>query len=707
MGSNKLIYGKNNTDRIVSIEIEDEHAFIYRELEDGTIEESVEKNVHWTLLSSPQGVDYGRLSGDLHYKYYIKHQTGEEARNMRQSLRRQNKDFFCIYDDSSAFQIKEGHTLFKNTKVDDVSVLSFDIETNGITMDDESKVFLISNTFRKGGAITKRLFSRDEYDGHCEMIDAWCDWVRQMDPSIMVAHNGFGFDIPYLEHCSANGLKLGRNDSKVKIKNYTRQFRKDGSQSYDYNNVHIYGRQFIDTFFLAIKYDVARRYPSYGLKVIVDFEGLVKEGRQFYDAGSIKDNWADFKEREKIKAYAIDDADDALALYDLMIPSFFYYTQSIPMSFQEIILRATGSQVNAFMLRAYLQDQHSVPKGSDSVAYEGAISFGHPGIYDNVFKVDVASLYPSIIRQYNVYDHKKDPKAYFLEMVNYFTDERLKNKSLANETGDRYYRDMEQSQKIMINSAYGFMGAPRLNFNSPHNAAKVTKYGRKILTQALAWADYNAYEVINADTDSFSICNFTGDTEDFLDKLNREYPEGIRWENDGIYKKFVIVKAKNYVLYDGQKTVIKGSGLKGTMKEPALQGFMKDVITCIIMNKTDDIVYKYKHYAREITNITRDTIPNWCSKKTITKSVLNPKRTNEQRIKDALCGRPVQEGDKIHVFFETGQKLTQLEDFNGSYDKDKLFEKLFKTTKIFESVLDISDMPNYKLKRNKKLLEIL
>lgn len=703
MIDSKLIYGKNELENVVSIEIEDNHAFIYTEDETGIKEKRLD-NEYWTLLHQDYDLDVGRLHGLLHYKYYIKHKTHKEKQQIRYDLRRKQADFFAVYDDVSAFQIKEGVSFFKGLKVEDVSVLSFDIETNGININQTSKVFLISNTYRKAGKTQKRLFSVDEYDNQGEMIDEWCKWVRALNPSVMLGHNIFAFDIPFLDQCSVAGLKLGRDGSTIKFDNYVRQFRKDGSQSYDYKNIRCYGRQVIDTFFLSIKYDVGRKYPSYGLKAIIEHEGLIKEGRQFYDAGSIRDKWTDLEEREKIKKYAIDDADDSLALYDLMIPSYFYYAKSIPMSFQEIILKATGSQTNTFMLRAYLQEKHSIPKGSDAFHFEGAISFGVPGIYNDVFKVDVASLYPSIMRQYKIYDKYKDPKKVFINMVEYFTLGRLKNKKLANETGDRYYRDLEQSQKISINSFFGFMGAPRLNFNSPQNAAKVTRYGREVLTKGMEWAEDLGYKIVNADTDSFSICDFKSDKQDFLNRLNDIYPELIKWEDDGLYKKFVIVKAKNYVLFDGDKVKIKGSGLKGTMKEPALREFMKDVIDALLTDKQHEIINIYEHYVKLISNITSTNIKEWCSKKTVTKSVLNPQRTNEQRVLDAIGDKPVQEGDKINVFFMEKDKLCLLENFNDVYDKDKLYEKLFKTIKIFENVLDITDFRNYKLKRNKEFL---
>ncbi len=92
------------------------------------------------------------------------------------------------------------------------------------------------------------------------------------------------------------------------------------------------------------------------------------------------------------------------------------------------------------------------------------------------------------MRQYRVHSKEKDPQGLFLNLVDYFTDERLKNKKLGKETGDRYYKDLEQSQKIAINSMYGFLGTSKLNYNYPEGAAEVTRHGRRILQQAIKWA---------------------------------------------------------------------------------------------------------------------------------------------------------------------------------------------------------------------------
>lgn len=244
--------------------------------------------------------------------------------------------------------------------------------------------------------------------------------------------------------------------------------------------------------FLSIKYDISRSFESYALKSIIRDLKLEKTDRTFVDTKNItsyfQNRYTNPHEWQLVKKYAIEDSDDSLKLFDLMSPALFYFNQSVSKSFQEMICSATGSQVNNIMVRSYLQDLHSISKADQIEHFAGAISFGIPGIYYNCFKQDVSSLYPSIIRYYQIVNENKDPNKYFLMMVEYFTNERIKNKKLGKETGIQYYKDLDSSNKIAINSMYGFLGASGLNYNYPEGASKITTYGREILEKAIEFA---------------------------------------------------------------------------------------------------------------------------------------------------------------------------------------------------------------------------
>lgn len=710
MKDNDLIFGKNPLQKIVGASTKNGTCYLY--VADGNKTKLIKTDSPPYMLMDQyiESLRPGNLAGQGHYRFFKKFNSRAERSDTQRRLEAQGVDCFTIWDDVEAEFVRSGYTMFKSMEISDVSILSFDIETTGLKMDDNAFCLIIGNTFRnRDGQVTKKMFTYQDYETQGDMINAWCKWVREMNPDILTGHNIFGFDLPYLLHIAnkeKTKLYLGRDASPAFVARRPRKFRKDGSQTYEYHNVEVFGRSVIDTFFLAIKYDIGRKYPSYGLKSIIEYEGLIKEGRQFWDFTQCKEPWRFADKWSEFKQYCEDDSDDSLALFDLMAPQFFYYTQSIPRGFQQIINTATGSQVNSFMLRAYLQQSMSIPEATPRENFEGAISFGNPGVYTNVYKIDVASLYPSIMMQYNVYDVKKDPQMAFLRAVTYFTEQRLQDKKMAAETGNRYYNDMANGRKIMINSFYGFLGTGGLHFNYPDGAALVTGHGRRILNQAIKWAEDKGFEIVNGDTDSISYVPNDGKTiEDHLEEINTLCPEKIRWESDGVFDSMIIVKAKNYAMKKGDKVKIKGSALKATMKEPALCEFLDRAINSLLNGEKDRLVRIYKDYVREILNV--QDISRWASKKTVTDKVLNPKRTNEQIILDAIGKKHVQEGDKIHVFYDTKNTVCLVENFNGQYDVDRLLEKLFKTVSILSPVLDQGQFLNYKLKKNKDALEVI
>jgi len=478
----RLVFGKDPLTNIVSIDVDDNNLYMYRETPNGELKTEIRPFKQWILSSRKPNRKHIPLGGSQYFKYLEEYEEMADYQKYKAIARAKKVDFFTINNPAESAMVRDGMTFFKGLHPTDVSILSFDLETTALDPKaKDAEVLLISNTFRKQGKIVRKLFAVDDYDSDCCMIESWCEWVREINPTLLCGHNVYGFDFPYLER-RGGGLWLGRDGSKVKFNSYPSKFRKDGSQVYEYNKINIHGRQIIDTFFLSIKWDIGRKMVTYRLKDLVKQLGLEKEKRTFYDASTIKDNWNNPIEREKIKKYCMDDADDSLAIYDHMSNVFFYLSRIIPKSYQEICLGASGSQINSVMCRAYLMDNNSIPKQSEVESYQGATSLGIPGIYKNVVSFDVVSLYPSIMLEHQVYSKLKDPKRYSLIILEYLLKERLLNKKKYEETKDEYYNLYQNALKVLVNSFYGFLGTRGLCFNYPEGAALVTKIGRDIMS---------------------------------------------------------------------------------------------------------------------------------------------------------------------------------------------------------------------------------
>lgn len=498
MSNDKLIFGKNNTSTIVSIEVHDGYVTVFTE-DNKQVRSFNVPHKYWILADKNYGGKFNRLQGDNHYQYICEMDTREKWLNARSFKYKAGYDLYSIFDPKESFMVKNGYTYFKGMKAEDVSVLSFDIETNGFEKNSDSIIYTIANAYRKNGQVERKLFSIDDYnDNMAEMLMAWQKYVLEKDPSVILGHNIYGFDLPFIKHCMdlcEVPFAIGRNGNEVTFNEKPSNFRKDGSQSYEFHNCHIYGRELIDTFFLSIKYDIGRKFDSYGLKPIIKQLGLEKENRVFIDASKISELWEIPEERQRIKDYNLDDVDDSLKLYDKFIPAFFYMTQNVPKSFQQMLISASGSQLNSMFVRGYLQDNKSIAKASESQTYQGGISIGIPGIYKNCEKLDLVSAYPSTILAYRLYDEKKDPDMLLLKFTEFFFEARVKYKKLGKT--DSYYKALDDLYKILLNSLYGFLGASGLNYNCPEIAAIITEKCRHYLETAINWATGKDFEYWN------------------------------------------------------------------------------------------------------------------------------------------------------------------------------------------------------------------
>ena len=742
----ELLYGKDDTQHIVNLEVKDDDVYIYTEV-NGKVEVETYP-MEYFILSATNHNNMDRLTGNLFFEYKWTTEDGGEFKEKKNKIYGQREQYWFPYNVREMAMLNDGLTYFKGLQPEEVSILSFDIEAEGLKRYKNSEVYCIANTFRSKGKTIRKMFREDEYKNSKEMIDEWCSWVRTLDPTFICGANIYIYDLPYLDHVyrlqGGDGLHLGRDNSLMTVPKNPSQFRFDGSRTIPYKKCRIFGREIVDTWFLSMRYDIGREFPSYGLKPIIEHLGMVKKGRVFYDASKVKEGWAIPEEREKIVEYCKFDGDDALALYDLMIPAYFALTRYLPMTLEDVLVSASGAQLNNLMIRSYLMKGHSIPMPSDQVNFQGAFSYGKPGVHKNVFKIDVASLYPSIMRQYKIYDPDKDPLKHLLTFVDIFTDERLENKRLYKETGDEYYNALQAAQKIVINSFYGFLGASGLHFNYFHGASEVTRHGRAILNHAALYYcggefyikdgdkavsfkqidDDNDFIICNADTDSISFVKTTGkkfeseERIELVDEINdvcqEEMGDMIIWEDDGLYDVMVVLKTKNYALKkckaDTKKGKspysYKGSSIKDKKAEPTLIQYKKDILHLFLDKKQDQFIDLYRDTILRTLDIGTDKEPIelWANRKTITKAVLNNDDKIARDVREACKDIEIQLEDKINIYKTNEGNLKLIDNYDNDHDAMHYISRVYASTNIFENIIDMDLIPKYSNAGNKDLL---
>ncbi|MGA9155048.1 MAG: DNA polymerase domain-containing protein, partial [Candidatus Nitrosopolaris sp.] len=288
----------------------------------------------------------------------------------------------------------------------------------------------------------------------------------------------------------------------------------------------------------------------------------------------------------------INDLDAELKEDRILLLERYYnrdYNQSPPLQVEDEvshILEHEGSE-DKELLDEKTESKRELRQKNKDINFEGGkVIEPTRGEHRNVIVLDVASLYPTVIINYNIsFDTifcdccKDDPLArvpkevidtkdywicrkrqgVFTERMKYFTQERLRQKDLGNDIGS-------QGLKILINAGYGVFGYKHFKYFDLDVAILVAAYGRYTLTKMIELAQDEIFRVVYGDTDSIFIvkqdCTYIPAKE--IENLTRKYAKilNIEVRHETTFDKMIIAKKKHYLGIVPDKN-----------KEPIVKGF--------------------------------------------------------------------------------------------------------------------------------------
>jgi DNA polymerase I len=614
-----------------------------------------------------------------------------------------------------------GKTLFKGMDFEQLRRLALDIET------DCARGFEFSNPAREADriisiAVMDSTGYREVLSGRVldegPMLERLSAIIRARDPDVLEGHNLFRFDLEYLRIRAARlGVRLawGRDGSEPKV----RQSRFTvAERSIDYPRYDIYGRHVLDTYFLVQIHDVgARDMESYGLKAAAAHFGLAAPDRVYLDRSAIRSVYED--DPDTLSRYNLDDVRETLALSGLLSRSYFLQTRIFPYSYQNCIIRGTGTRINSLFMREYLRQGVAIPRApGGGGGFEGGYTdvFIH-GVVGPIVHCDVASLYPSLMLSHGVRP-SKDPLGLFLPLLAGLREFRLAAKKRGREESDpgrrEYFNALQQTFKVLINSFYGYLGAPLHNFSDPAAAALTARLGRETITAMVDWLQQRKARPVEIDTDGIYFIPPPGidspEREDaFVAQLAAALPAGIQVETDGRYRSMFSYKSKNYALlgYDGAVQV-KGSALRSRGMENYLRDFMGEVIGHLLRGEKDRARAVYDDYCRRLKDYAFAV--SWLAKtETLGESpaTYRQKVAKGQRNRSAayeLAARSDHEyraGDQLSYYVTgTGKRVVSCENCKlaKSYDPDRpdvnlefYLDRLAQVKKKFAPFLEVEN----------------
>lgn len=427
---------------------------------------------------------------------------------------------------NAEFAPREGYADLVNAKLKPNDVrpslraVSIDIETDfaandlysiGVYSDSSSLVLMIGD---KQSRDIEEDFNIEFYGTELELLNRFLDVIDEIDPDILMGWNVVNFDLRCLQKfCDKAGteLRLGRNKEAVKWR-----------QSNDGNDRHyalLPGRVVLDG--IELMRSATYHFENFSLEHV---------SRQLLDRGKLVED-VDARGAEITDLFSNNKL--ALAKYNLedckLVWDIFEKERLIDFAIERSLLtgleldRAGGSVAAMdFLYLPRLHRQGMVAPCLDQLESKNISPGGYvmesvPGIHKNVVVLDFKSLYPSIIKTFNV-----DPAALALgpaaknpivgydgglfsrelgilpTLVTTLWQARDKAKSDNNQA-------LSQAIKIIMNSFYGVLGTIGCRFFDSRLVSSITKRGHEIIIQSKTYIESKNYRVIYGDTDSLFV----------------------------------------------------------------------------------------------------------------------------------------------------------------------------------------------------------
>src|SRR5947207_7244659 len=408
---NELLFGADKTPRIVAIELgETGTVRVYCREKNGSTAVDVEPfhPFFWTNVDiTDLGLENAqKLAGDLKYNWLVTVDSWKELIALRNGLKKAGRNFFALSDPVQHYLSATGRTLFKQLPFEELKRMQLEVISptgeSDLAEASQNPIASIALSDNSGWEQLIAIDPAKPEESEHEALKQLTGIIKERDPDVIEGHNLFRFDLPYLLARARKAkvkLDWGRSGGFLRSRPSRLQI---AEKTIDYPKFQIDGRHFVDTFLLAQFYDV-------GMRTLSGFERIdVAQHFGFCDVAEISALTGKELQRayinndDRFRQRALCAVRETRTVAELLSPSYFIQPQIFPYTYQDVIVRGNATRINALFLREYYRQRHSIPEMPMVRGFEGgytAIFF--TGVARNVWHCDIASLYPSIMLQFD------------------------------------------------------------------------------------------------------------------------------------------------------------------------------------------------------------------------------------------------------------------------------------------------------------------
>lgn len=358
-------------------------------------------------------------------------------------------------------------------------------------------------------------------DDEVELLKTFIHWLNDYDPDVIIGWNVINFDFNLLQNrCQYHQIpfRIGRDGSVP----HWRQL-KTTEQKF----IEVAGRVILDG--IDILKTATYNFASFSLDNVAG-ELLGKHKKVDDVENRLAEIIHNFHhDKLSLAAYNLE---DCVLVWEIFEKTDMLSFAKLRAYLTGLTMDRVGGSVAAFT-NLYLPKLHragyiapNLGDGeSDLVSPGGFVMDSTPGLYKNVLVLDFKSLYPSIIKTFQIdpmglieglrapedaiagYDgalFSRD-KHFLPDIISSLWLERDKAKAEKNAA-------LSQAIKIIMNSFYGVLGSTGCRFYDPRLSGSITKRSHAILKTTKEWIEDLGHQVIYGDTDSIFV--YVGDDHD-------------------------------------------------------------------------------------------------------------------------------------------------------------------------------------------------
>jgi len=569
------------------------------------------------------------------------------------------------------FKIREMETVEK----EDIPLkfLALDIECVPIkegAVPDEKKdpIIMISLAFNPGSYKGKEVmvFSTrpgkgvEFFDSEKAMLEALINTINEYDPDFLSGFNCNNFDFPYiLERMRQNSVRpvFGRCSTKGVVP------RKFGGRY----KINITGRAIIDSFEVVKKDFSLQRY---GLDFVS--QKLLGKKKEDVKHSEINKLWKGGEDGYK-RLVSYSEKDAVLAMDLVMelklLDKYVALSKVAGTLIQDTLEGGETVRIEHYLLREFNKAGYVLPCKPDPKSVLGRekikkkelvggyVIEPEKKLHSNVVVLDFASMYPSIIRTFNICPTtivkeggiESPSGARFLAkengvgivpgiLENLMKERRSVKKKMARASAEKkgVLYAKQWALKILANAFYGYLGYSRARVYNLDVANSITSYGRNIINKTTSKIEKDfGCRVVYGDTDSVFVVIPEEDIEKVAEKA-REIASGITkglpgimsLEFEMVFKRFLPLTKKRYVAWsfapveNGWEEGMVMKGIETVRRDwcELVSDTIKDIVDVIL--KKEDVKGAVKHFKSVVNDLVEGKIPiqKLVVTKTMTKS---------------------------------------------------------------------------------------